>query len=162
MCDKKHPPEMEIVHKLRHVEVMMRRKCQPPAPPHGQEAPSGGCREGFRGFGVGRLFEILCHEENGLIQTKLASMLNIRPQSLSELLTHLEGDGFITKEQSEEDKRQIVVRITDTGREHHTRIRAKHLEDAKNLLSPLRDDEKQTLICLLDKILLAERENEKE
>ncbi|MBQ7921619.1 MAG: MarR family transcriptional regulator [Clostridia bacterium] len=160
MCDKQRPPELEIVHKLRHIDAMMRRKNSPPChPPEGH--PHGG-KDGFSGFGAGKLFEILTKEERGLIQTRLASMLNIRPQSLSELLTRLEGDGFITREQSEEDKRQIVVRITDAGREHHTRMRAKHLENARSLLSPLTDEEKTTFIRLLDKILEADTNQTKE
>lgn len=162
MYDKKHIPELEIVHKLRHVEVMMRRKCHPPSPSTNPECPPHGGKEGFRGFGAGRLFEILTNEENGLVQTKLASMLNIRPQSLSELLTHLESDGFIQREQSADDKRQILVRITDAGREHHAQMRENHLKNAKQLLSPLNDEEKSTFIRLLDKILQADGDDEKE
>ena len=154
MCDKQRPPEIEIVHKLRHIDAIMRRKHHPPC--HNHDTSHHSEKEGFRGFGAGRLFDILTREENGLVQTRLADMLNIRPQSLSELLAHLEGDGFITREQSEEDKRQIVVRITDAGREHHTKIRAKHLEDARTLLAPLSEEEKSTFIRLLDKILEAE------
>ena len=162
MCDKKHPPELRIVHKLRHIEVMQRRKCHPPAPSDHPEMPSSHGKEGFRGFGAGRLFDILSKEENGLVQTKLASMLNIRPQSLSELLNHLETDGFIVREQSPEDKRQSVVRITDAGKEHHAKMRENHLKNANQLLSPLSDEEKDTLIRLLDKILQADENDVKE
>jgi len=154
MLETERPLEIEILHKLRHIDAMSRRKY-PPSPSNGAIPPEGE-KSGFLGFGTGRLLGILKREEHGIPQTKLAASLNIRPQSLSELLARLENDGFVERHKSETDKRQILVKITDTGREHHSRIREKHWDDAKMLFSPLNTEEKRILADLLNKILQAE------
>jgi len=51
------------------------------------------------------------------ISTKdLAYLLGIRTQSLNELLGKLERKGFITRMQSERDKRVILVKLTEKGK----------------------------------------------
>ena len=60
------------------------------------------------------------------------------------------------------DKRQILVSITETGRELHACIRQKHHEEAQALLSVLSEEEKLTLADLFDKILRTEHNTEKE
>ena len=58
----------------------------------------------------------LLQESDGISQRKLALILDIRPQSLSELLGKLERDGLIRREKNEDDKREILVSLTEVGR----------------------------------------------
>ena len=64
--------------------------------------------------GQGRVLAILKRKDN--ISTKnLAIILGISISALNSLLTKLEKNGFIIKEQSNEDKRIFLVKLTDKG-----------------------------------------------
>ncbi|MBU9746673.1 MarR family winged helix-turn-helix transcriptional regulator [Diplocloster agilis] len=66
--------------------------------------------------GQGRVLAILKMQPE--ISTKdLSYLLDIRQQSLSELLGKLEKAGYITREPSDNDKRVMVVKLTDKGRD---------------------------------------------
>ncbi len=47
---------------------------------------------------------------------ELAYLLDMRQQSLNELLIKLEKSGYIARERSEEDKRVLLVKITEKGK----------------------------------------------
>lgn len=57
-------------------------------------------------------------------QKDLTVLLDMRQQSLGELLAKLEKKGFIEREPSEDDRRKVIVRLTDAGR-----AEAKQLEE---------------------------------
>ena len=104
------------------------------------------------GPGVGRALSIL-NDCGGMNQAQLAKELDIRPQSLSELIGKLEADGYITKQQSHADKRQTIVSITEKGRSRVADIREKHRKEAEDFLAALSEEEKDTLYCLLKKLV---------
>ena len=65
--------------------------------------------------GQGRVLAILKRKDN--ISTKnLAIILGISVSALNLLLTKLEKNGFVVKEASVEDKRVLLVRLTEKGR----------------------------------------------
>ncbi len=67
--------------------------------------------------GQGRVLAILKRKDN--ISTKnLAIILGISISALNSLLTKLEKNGFAVKEQSDEDKRVLLVKLTEKGRSH--------------------------------------------
>ena len=67
--------------------------------------------------GQGRVLAILKRKDN--ISTKnLAIILGISISALNSLLTKLEKNGFVVKEQSDEDKRVLLVKLTEKGRNH--------------------------------------------
>lgn len=49
-------------------------------------------------------------------QKDLTVLMDMRQQSLGELLSKLEKKGLVVREPSEEDRRKVIVRITDEGR----------------------------------------------
>ena len=66
--------------------------------------------------GQGRVLAILKMQPE--ISTKdLSYLLDIRQQSLSELLGKLEKAGYITRRPRESDKRVMMVKLTDKGRD---------------------------------------------
>lgn len=66
--------------------------------------------------GQGRVLAILkLQPEIG--QNELGYLLDISKQALAELLAKLEKNGFITRAQSERDRRSCIVKLTDKGRE---------------------------------------------
>lgn len=48
--------------------------------------------------------------------TEIADQLQISKQSVHELLTHLERQGYLTRQQDPTDGRARIVRLTDRGR----------------------------------------------
>lgn len=64
--------------------------------------------------GQGRVLAILKMKPE-ISQRELSYLLNMSKQSLAELLAKLERSGYITREQSEEDKRVMTIRLTEDG-----------------------------------------------
>ena len=78
---------------------------------------------------------------------ELAFLLDIRQQSLNELLKKLEADGLVERRPSEEDRRVMVVHLTQAGR--GTPLGGAHAD----YLNVLTDKEAATLAGLLDKVI---------
>lgn len=75
-------------------------------------------RKNFGGIdpkqGQGRILSAL-HRKNNITQKELGLMLDIRPQSLGELLQKLEANDYIKRHRSPTDKRALVVELTEKG-----------------------------------------------
>jgi DNA-binding MarR family transcriptional regulator len=85
------------------------------------------------------------------IRTKdLAYVLGIRTQSLNELLGKLEEGGFITREPATEDKRVVLVKLTEKGRNEEQK-------DATlpGLFDCLNEEEQEKLAAYFDRIIAA-------
>ena len=78
---------------------------------------------------------------------ELAFLLDIRQQSLNELLKKLQADGLVERRPSEEDRRVMVVHLTQAGR--GTPLGGAHAD----YLNVLTDEEATTLAGLLDKVI---------
>lgn len=143
----------EIMGMLRKLNAMSRRSrpphdVPPPPPPPGGEIMSP---PPPREHGRVRLMNML--KENGkLSQREIAEKLDIRPQSLSELLVKMESNGFISRRQDKDDKRVIVVALTEKGEEQLVVLQQANREHAEKLFSPLTDEEKDALIAILKKL----------
>ena len=64
--------------------------------------------------GQGRILTALRRRHN-VNQKDLGVMLELRPQSLGELLQKLEANGYIRRYRSPTDKRALVVELTEKG-----------------------------------------------
>lgn len=64
--------------------------------------------------GQGRILSALKRNHN-ITQKELGIMLDLRPQSLGELLQKLEANGFIQRHRSTTDKRALIVELTEKG-----------------------------------------------
>jgi DNA-binding MarR family transcriptional regulator len=65
--------------------------------------------------GQGRVLALLKLKPE-VSQKELSTILDIRSQSLGELLSKLERQGYITRKTSEEDRRGMDIRLTEAGR----------------------------------------------
>lgn len=65
--------------------------------------------------GQGRLIAIL-KMQDGISTKDLSYLLDIRISSLNELLSKMEKAGYIKREPSEDDKRVMLVRLTEKGK----------------------------------------------
>ncbi|GHU83167.1 MarR family transcriptional regulator [Clostridia bacterium] len=85
------------------------------------------------------------------ISTKdLAFLLGMRTQSLNELLAKLEKNGFITRPQSETDKRVVLVRITEKGRSEEQQE-----PEFSDIFSCLNAQEQEKFSEYLDRVIVA-------
>ena len=61
-----------------------------------------------------RILKIIDISEN-ISQRKLAQIISISPQSISETLTKLENDGYITRTKNQNDKRETLIFLKTTN-----------------------------------------------
>lgn len=66
--------------------------------------------------GQGRVLAILKMQPE-ISQKELSYLLDMRPQSLGELLSKLEKNGYITRTPSESDRRVQIIKLTQNGAE---------------------------------------------
>ena len=117
--------------------------------------------EAHRCRGFGHILDLLS-KNDGLSQKQLADMLDIRPQSISEAITAMESYGLIRKEISEQDKRCALVYITEAGAERQAKLLEERRQNAKRIFGALDEEEKDTLLALLEKVTSALQENKEE
>ena len=145
---------MEIEHEIMKSAMRLvsggRRKHHP-AP--GSEKP--------KFWGYARVLDVLSGND-GLSQREIAELLNIRPQSASEAIASMESQGLIEKRANEQDKRSSLIYITQAGRDRQIALRNEQIENARRILEPLNDNEKETLLSLLNKAATALQESKEE
>lgn len=100
--------------------------------------------------------------ENTLSAGQIADSSLLTLGAVSMRIDRLEGDGWVTRQRSTEDRRIVLVRLTDEGRELIRRIHPRHVEAQSRLLSDLTSDEVAALGPLLRKVEQSVRAHEDE
>ena len=77
-----------------------------------------------------------------LSQADLASSIGIRPQSVGPVLVQLVDEGLIVREPSDDDRRTILLSLTDLGRDRAEDGRRMQREFAEETFSALTDEER--------------------
>lgn len=98
--------------------------------------------------GQGRILSILKLQPT-ISQRELSYLLDIRPQSLAELLGKLEKAEFITRQPSEQDKRVMVVELTEAGKAEAEKMQPETEDSVFDMLS---EEEQQNFYQLMHKI----------
>lgn len=99
-----------------------------------------------------RVLRIL--EKHGeLTQRQLQDIMGIQQGSLSELLKKMEEHGLIDRRQSPDDRRQILVRLTERGEAQSQLNHERMAQQAVELTAVLSGEEQQQLQVLLAKLL---------
>lgn len=101
--------------------------------------------------GQGRILSILKLQPE-ITQKEMTFLLDMRPQSLGELLTKLEKAGFITREPSEEDRRVMVVKLTDAGAKEAEKMNDTQEETIFDVLT---EEEQEQFSAIIDKLTKA-------
>lgn len=109
--------------------------------------------------GQGRILAILA-EKDRMTQRELMDMLQVRSASLSELLQKLDRHGFIIREKDETDRRNVILSLSDRGRDAIDEHRQARQERVESLFSALSEDEQGALADLLAKLLADWLQNE--
>ena len=119
-----------ILHMVHHHE---HRKHGPMADPH---------------RGQGRVLALLLLQPE-ITQKDLSFLLDIRPQSLGELLAKLEKSGYIVRTPSETDNRVAVIRLTEEGKN----ASKNPAENESGLFDGLNAEEQEVLAGYLDRVI---------
>jgi DNA-binding MarR family transcriptional regulator len=104
--------------------------------------------------GRGRILAVL-KLRDGISTKELSYLLGVAVSSLNELLSKLEKGGYIFREPSEQDKRVMLVRLTDKGRATEQPESA----DFGDIFSCLSVDERTAFGAYLDRIIDSMKKN---
>jgi DNA-binding MarR family transcriptional regulator len=97
--------------------------------------------------GQGRILALL-KMQDGINVKDLAYLLGTGVPSVSEFLTKLEKGGYVIREQSKDDKRIVIVKLTKKGKEQR-QLEEPGMEDVFAVLTA---EEQKTLAEYLDRI----------
>ena len=95
---------------------------------------------------------IILRNEESITQRELTEKLSIQPASVSEVLAKLANKGYIVRVPSSIDKRTMVISLTEEGRKVADEAYQSRSLRIVEMLSCLEDDEKDTLLSLLEKL----------
>lgn len=101
--------------------------------------------------GQGRVLALLKMQPE-ISQKDIAFLLDMKNQSLSELLTKLEKSGFITRIQSETDRRVMNIKLTEEGKDA-ARQAEQDKQDCSQIFDCLGEDERKNLSEYLARII---------
>ena len=99
---------------------------------------------------VGRL--LLCASENpGVSSRELCELLDLRPSSLSEMLSRAESEGFLPRTVDEADRRIQRVSLTEKGTRAVREMETARDEEARKKTACFTEEEKKQFCTLCDK-----------
>lgn len=88
-----------------------------------------------------------------ILQKDLASIMQLKPATMSVHLKNLEKKGWIKREDGEHDKRQTFVSITDSGKQLLSHAYDMMLKLTHDMTDELSDEEVKEMQTLVTKIL---------
>lgn len=94
----------------------------------------------------------LLREGGHLTQRELLESSGVSSAALSEVLGKLESEGLVERERSEEDRRQLEVRLTPEGRFRAHELEARKAKFEGEAVSVLDEDEQRQLVAMLDRM----------
>jgi DNA-binding MarR family transcriptional regulator/GNAT superfamily N-acetyltransferase len=98
-----------------------------------------------------RVLYELAHRE-GVTATEIGRELGLDASYLSRILRGFEKRGVISKQSSERDGRQSLLRLTETGREEFTRLDTEACDEISVLLNGLPASEQDRLVAAMQTI----------
>ena len=97
-------------------------------------------------------------DDSGLKQRDIAEQLGIHAPALTEQIDRLEAEHYLERCANPDDKRSTLVKLTEKGRARAYEVSDERQARAAAFSANLDEEEKDTLIALLDK-LLADQES---
>lgn len=108
--------------------------------------------------GQGRILSILKLKPE-ITQKELTYLLDMSKQALGELLSKLEKAGYITRKPSEEDRRVMIITLTEKGKAASGEMENDN-EEVEDIFQCLTDEEKDKLSEYLER-LVSELQNDR-
>lgn len=95
----------------------------------------------------------LFKSEGHLTQRELQESAGISSASVSEVLAKLECAGLIARQRSNEDRRQMDIKLTDAGRARAEDYIEEHRHFEARCLACLSTKEQEQLVAMLDRLV---------
>lgn len=96
--------------------------------------------------GGGQVIVALARHNNSVCQNELAKMVRVRPGSVSQVLSRLERDGLIVRHRDPNDRRLVIVSLTDTGLDKYDELNQERQLFIDALLSKLSIEDCENLL----------------
>ena len=106
----------------------------------------------YEGRGSQKHILIVLLETASITQKKLTKRLGIQPGSASEVLAKLEKSGLIVRTENPDDRRTTYINLTNQGQNLAEEAMMQRKKRHKEMFSCLTEDEKSTLLALLEKV----------
>ncbi|MEL6920235.1 MAG: MarR family transcriptional regulator [Pseudomonadota bacterium] len=103
--------------------------------------------------GQERIFMTLAHD-GAMPPGQLAAKLNVKPPTITKTIIRLEEQGFVKRQAAADDRRQVVVSLTEEGQRVFGKIRAAMREAEKDVFDGLRKKERRELGEILNNLNL--------
>jgi len=92
------------------------------------------------------------HTQHPCTPAGLADLAGVARATMTGLIDTLEKDGLVRREPDTVDRRMMYVRLTPKGREALQELLPEYFQRIAALMRPLSENERRTLVGLLDKI----------
>ena len=96
--------------------------------------------------------EILGHQES-LRMKELAQKLGVTTGTLTVMIDRLEQNGLISRMPNENDRRSIIIVLTEKGQRYFEEHHKLHLELTREITSSLSEDEAKQLYTFMEKLV---------
>ena len=83
----------------------------------------------------------------------VASLMSVTTGTLTKAIESLCDKGYVTRERSTEDKRVVMIRLTDRGRSAYYHHEQFHRQMIKNISEEMNEQETEVLIYALAKLV---------
>jgi DNA-binding MarR family transcriptional regulator len=77
--------------------------------------------------------------------TKLAAALGVTPSNVTGIVDRLLEQGLVSRQENQEDRRQLILRVTDKGESIVTGLRDRRARHISEILSHLTQEELNTI-----------------
>jgi DNA-binding MarR family transcriptional regulator len=105
------------------------------------------------GFRPGCVGVMLCLQRIApASQREISAEVDLDPSDVVGVVDILEAAGLVERRRDPADRRRYAVALTALGRRRARQLRALVAELQAELLAPLEEDERETLVTLLDKL----------
>ncbi|RPH74152.1 MarR family transcriptional regulator, partial [bacterium] len=91
-------------------------------------------------------------QKESITPTELGNELAVDPGYMSRILARFENQGLLSKTRSETDGRQVILRLTATGREAYATINSRSQAEVKTILKGLSAEEQNRLVAAMGTI----------
>ena len=92
------------------------------------------------------------YEADGLSARDLGEALDIRPSSVSELISRLVDAGLVNRAEDEQDKRMTRISLTEKGKAEVELLKMDHEQNIEAFSSCFTDEEAEQFCALVDKL----------
>jgi DNA-binding MarR family transcriptional regulator len=95
---------------------------------------------------------ILLRTSGRTIMSDFAAELGVPLSTATHTIDRLVTKGLVTRLRSEQDRRMVLVEMSEMGKAFQTALRARHQAMARSWLTPLSAAERETFLRLMEKI----------